>query len=87
MSLPVRKSSITRPLHPYLGMQTKYPQDGLRVDPSVNQCYKFPYFIKGVPPHWKNPPPSVKFFSPFGDLKFRLKLRMLDRQRRKFFKK
>ncbi len=25
----------------------------------------FPYFIKGVPPHWRNSPPSVRIFVPF----------------------
>jgi len=63
-------------------MQTKNPKAELFIKP-VNQCYKFPYFVKGIPPKWKNSPPSVRLFSPFSDLKFRLRLRMLDKQRRK----
>lgn len=60
------------------------PPSELQIGPRVNKCYRFPYFIKGVPPKWRNAPPSVKLFRPFGDLKFRLKLRMIDRQRRMF---
>jgi hypothetical protein len=68
-------------------MQSRNPRRELQIGPPVNQCYLFPYFIKGVPPYWKNPPPSVKLFRPFGDLKFRLQLRMLDKQRRKIHMK
>lgn len=83
MTLPISRISLgseARPLR--VGMQGRDPRKDLVIKP-VNQCFKFPYFIKGIPPKWKNAPPSVKLFKPFDDLKFRLKLRMFDKQRRK----
>jgi len=66
-------------------MQAKEPLHELRIGPLVNKRCQFPYFIKGVPPKWKNAPPSVKLFKPFDDLKFRLELefRLLDSRRSK----
>lgn len=81
--MPIARTLLGSKLRPLrVGMQTRNPRRELLIKP-VNQCYKFPYFIKGVPPKWKNAPPSVKLFSPFSDLIFRLKLRMLEKQRRK----
>ena len=83
MTLPISRASFgstPRPLR--ISMQTRRPHEEMHITPPIKQSYRFPYFIKGVPPHWKNPPPSVKLFRPFDDLKFRLKLRMLDKQRK-----
>lgn len=87
MTVPVSRPSLrsmSRPLN--IGMQSKNPREELLIVPPVNTCYRFPYFIKGVPPHWKNPPPSVQLFDPFSTLKFRLKLRVKDKKRKKLGK-
>jgi len=62
-------------------MQKVNPPGELSIKP-VDQCYKFSYFFKGVPSERKNAPFSVRFLASFGDLKFRLKLRMLEREQK-----
>ena len=66
MASPILKKVAFRPLTmaPAVAMTLSGSRDS-----SLTELYprplRFPSFIKGVPPHWRNAPLSVRLFVPF----------------------